>query len=1071
MRMKTLTKIKLINWHGFYDDTLEIDSAVLVTGENGSGKSTLLDAIYFLLTGGEENKFNSAANEKANRTLESYMRGKTGIEGKTYLRDDINLISHIAAEFYDDVAKEPFVIGVVLEIQDGKTKIGRSFYHIKRRGISEDLFHREDGAYMNFKAMRNMLKDSEMNPLDGSRPDIRAKISGVLSLENKRYYELLPKALAFKPIGDVNDFVYKFLMPQRSVNIENVRHQIHTYNELKKQVEDDQRRKAVLERITSKGISHSEASAIVETLEIEIIKRQFRELDAKVNAAKKKRDESQTSLSQVLTDIENNNKILEGIKEQIYAIEHGEAYGQVGVLKEKTNRAKADFDAAEKAVVVFNKALAEEAQIADEYGIPQTFLNRIKRRDFSGLVQELQDYQVSFQTKTDELTGQKYSLSNELKDVNERIEISNEELKGLRRGIIKMPQAVQNLIRLLSPIVASRSPDSKPTPLCELIDLADGAETYRDVLEAALGEQRFAVFVPEHDFKACFNEFVAQEKTAGIDGAILVNVSELTDVDTAEGSLARLIKTDDPRARRFVDKLLGKALLADSQESLLVGEQSFTARVSGHQRQGVFHVDPSVYGNPVIGIEARKIRIAQLDAAITKLENEKKELESRKTQIEVLLRKGNRSSFSKSLPQTNVWQNYDALKTVLEDLSEQLRLAEESMGNLAPELNGLYERKGKLDSELGSLGNRRDSLYKVIGAIEDKLPEQESELEDLSVQVRNAPAVSMIFPEDVDRLVYDEHSSVADLRQKSVAYKKKATDLEKEIIAYMQEYISSFGFDAVASMDSYETFAIEYREVVLRNLERHSARLQEEKDKTTETFQNAYIAEIRKNIRDEEANIAKLNKVLESKPFGYDEERYRFKISRSTDKTFGRFYDIFKTNEDYAPSDLFTDQLSDKNLALMQELFQQLVSESDDPRQLRLIEDYTDYRKFMSYDIVITNKRGEESYFSKINKEKSGGETQTPFYVIIAASFDQIIHGGYGQKSTGCLVMLDEAFNNMDESHIDSMMKYFLQLDIQPIIAVPTQRAKTIMPYVNTTIGLAKINDRVYPRIVIKDEQ
>ena len=64
--------------------------------------------------------------------------------------------------------------------------------------------------------------------------------------------------------------------------------------------------------------------------------------------------------------------------------------------------------------------------------------------------------------------------------------------------------------------------------------------------------------------------------------------------------------------------------------------------------------------------------------------------------------------------------------------------------------------------------------------------------------------------------------------------------------------------------------------------------------------------------------------------------------------------------------------------------------------------------------------------------------------------------------------MLDEAFNNMDESHIDSMMKYFSQLDIQPVIAVPTQRAKTIMPYVDTTIALVKKNNRIIPRPMIR---
>ena len=82
--MKTLTKIKLINWHGFYDETINIQGSTLITGDNGCGKSTLLDAIYFLLSGGEDNKFNAAANENANRNLTTYMRGKTGTEGKEF---------------------------------------------------------------------------------------------------------------------------------------------------------------------------------------------------------------------------------------------------------------------------------------------------------------------------------------------------------------------------------------------------------------------------------------------------------------------------------------------------------------------------------------------------------------------------------------------------------------------------------------------------------------------------------------------------------------------------------------------------------------------------------------------------------------------------------------------------------------------------------------------------------------------------------------------------------------------------------------------------------------------------
>ena len=99
--MKTLTKIKLVNWHGFYDETINVKGAALFTGDNGCGKSSLIDALYFLLTGGEENKFNTAANEKAKRTLITYMRGRTGTEGREFLRNESYIISHIALEFFD----------------------------------------------------------------------------------------------------------------------------------------------------------------------------------------------------------------------------------------------------------------------------------------------------------------------------------------------------------------------------------------------------------------------------------------------------------------------------------------------------------------------------------------------------------------------------------------------------------------------------------------------------------------------------------------------------------------------------------------------------------------------------------------------------------------------------------------------------------------------------------------------------------------------------------------------------------------------------------------------------------
>ena len=46
--MKKLTKIKLINWHYFQNETINVDGSFLLSGENASGKSTILDAIQLV---------------------------------------------------------------------------------------------------------------------------------------------------------------------------------------------------------------------------------------------------------------------------------------------------------------------------------------------------------------------------------------------------------------------------------------------------------------------------------------------------------------------------------------------------------------------------------------------------------------------------------------------------------------------------------------------------------------------------------------------------------------------------------------------------------------------------------------------------------------------------------------------------------------------------------------------------------------------------------------------------------------------------------------------------------------
>src|SRR5512136_434878 len=96
--MKTLTQIRLINWHLFENSTIDCTGSTYFIGINGAGKSTILDAVQFALVGGQRDvRFNQAALAGGKRTLASYVRGELGTEGQRFLRGDTTSV--VALEF------------------------------------------------------------------------------------------------------------------------------------------------------------------------------------------------------------------------------------------------------------------------------------------------------------------------------------------------------------------------------------------------------------------------------------------------------------------------------------------------------------------------------------------------------------------------------------------------------------------------------------------------------------------------------------------------------------------------------------------------------------------------------------------------------------------------------------------------------------------------------------------------------------------------------------------------------------------------------------------------------------
>ena len=287
---------------------------------------------------------------------------------------------------------------------------------------------------------------------------------------------------------------------------------------------------------------------------------------------------------------------------------------------------------------------------------------------------------------------------------------------------------------------------------------------------------------------------------------------------------------------------------------------------------------------------------------------------------------------------------------------------------------------------------------------------------------------------------------------------------EKELISLMTKYVSNEDnkCDFKADVANINKFINLYNEIRDRNLVIYKDKARKAKEECELAFKNDFLYKIRTSINETYENINNLNKILkrEENRFGKDKEIYEFVIMGSHNIEMKQYFDIFTSSQDYNDEGLFSEAMSEKNIELMESLFKKITSLDDKENEKELAK-FIDYRNYMDYDIKITDKNNNVSYYSKGGKGKSGGETQTPFYVFIAASFNSICNKNKYQRkgSPLCLMFLDEAFNNMDENRIETMMNFYSKLDIQVLISVPTQRVSSIYKSVETILGIAKAND------------
>jgi uncharacterized protein YPO0396 len=176
---------------------------------------------------------------------------------------------------------------------------------------------------------------------------------------------------------------------------------------------------------------------------------------------------------------------------------------------------------------------------------------------------------------------------------------------------------------------------------------------------------------------------------------------------------------------------------------------------------------------------------------------------------------------------------------------------------------------------------------------------------------------------------------------------------------------------------------------------------------------------------------------------------------------------------------LFSYDFKEKHGDVIQELFKQIIDVGegalsiDEKEELeKNIQKYTDYRTYLDFDLIVTNDSGETQHLSKMIDKKSGGETQTPFYISVLASFSKVYRINHlKNNNTMRLIIFDEAFSKMDHERIEESLKLLRKMGFQALISAPTEKIANIAPLADKTLCVlrSKKSTMIREFDVIKD--
>ncbi len=1069
--MKLLKKIQLVNWHYFINETIPIEGNTLVTGENGAGKSTILDAIQYVLSPGKQ-KFNVAANDGTKRTVNAYVRGKLGKSNQKYLREG-DITCHIALEFYDNLKDKSFIVGCVLDSRDTITSPKQLFYDLDDAQIQKDYFMDESSVPLNIKEFKKMHKDKlvHANTMSTARKNIALRFN----IADYNFFDLLPKALAFKPINNVKDFIYSYILEEKDLDIKYLIGNIKTYKEFINILENINEKLELLEKIDKayKGVLSSEE--ILKRLIYVFMRLNVEELNTRID----KNSELRSAYEDKLKMLADESR---GVKSQMGSVISKRDDVHLSLLtdddykllsrlntdkQEKMNKLN-DYENLNTKIDSFIDSEYERAENLLAQGSSNEVITKflafkavdLDLFNINEYVQAISSYYSYLNTKKNSIQEQRTLEVVKREILQETMSDIYSDIKTLNEKKVLIPNDVLAFTAELKKELKKRKEvDITPVILCEVLEIND--TVWQNAVEGYLGRSRFNILVNPEYFTESLKIYKKIRHKYRSFPVSLVNSGKLNGYskENARG-LASQVSSNYSYAKNYINYRLNNLIMCDDVEDLPTHNLAVTADCIIYSGYTVSELSRRNYERLYIGNNASE---KQLEQAYSELDAKKVELKKHNDTIK---------SYENSLSHLDLYNlSYirDRIDVKIDIFNHSETVDELNKTIIDLENSSVIDKKQiieKLESEHREMQSKLDRISEEIVLLNHKISQLESDEEVKQMLIEEKQKLEE-YSLEISYLMNDAEKQYSDTMGDSINYEytKQATELkirsfekeylskENDLILVQRQYNRDFSFAAEEGANSMEVFYAEQQRLRTSHLVAYEEKVHESKRRSEKELQEHFVFRLQESIIEATQHFEELNKSLSDIRFGTDE--YRFVVEPNP--RFSDYYDMLMDSVNFEThSEGFSDKFMKKHGKTLNKLTNYIIRENINDK---FLEDIVDYRTYMDYDIKIMHDDDSISLLSEIAREKSGGETQIPYYVAMASTFIKIYQSNNVNSDSMGIVLFDEAFDKIDSTRTESMMKFLSNLGLQVIISTPPQKVEDIYPFVNSALVVTREKD------------